>query len=312
MEFGSPKVILSVHDKTPDMRMLYVSSNIRNILQYEPEDILGQPAFTYIPNGNGQNYKSTIGLNTRHDMIVANIDVIARNGKPIHLRAIHFNCDNMAFNVTVTVPETVSKLRDKRGLNLERMGWHNTDTDDADCKKAGGVSGQRGFVLLGQQKKTQTTNKSVQACLVLKKQTASEEQRPDGPLVLFASNSFEHIIGVDSTDIQGVAFLSLVSTEDVAKAAMFLDRVAKIADIAIERFRLRVDSDVDASCSVSVEVMAAGSDKGAMLLFQMDKPRDIADKEELDMASGYMSLEDMISSDYNTTDVGESWNDMVS
>ncbi|KAJ1935085.1 hypothetical protein GGF37_006128, partial [Kickxella alabastrina] len=120
-----------------------------------------------------------------------------------------------------------------------------------------------------------------------------------------------HIIGVDSIDIQGVAFLALVSTEDVAKAAMFLDRVAKIADTAIERFRLRMDSDVDASCSVSVEVMAAGSDEGAMLLFQMDMPCDIADKEELDMASGYMSLEDMISSDYDTTDVDESWNDIV-
>ncbi|KAJ1899053.1 hypothetical protein LPJ66_002367 [Kickxella alabastrina] len=313
MEFASPQVILSVHDKTPDMRVLYVSSNIRNILQYEPEDILGQPAFTYIANGNGKNYKSTIGLNTRHDMIVANIDVLARNGKLIHLRVIHFNCDNMAFNVTVTVPETVSKLKDKRGLNLERMGWHNTDTDDVGCKKPGGMSGQHGFhVSLGRQKKPQTTNTSVQACLVLEKQRTSEDHRPDGPLVLFASNSFEHIIGIDSTDIQGVAFLSLVSTEDLAKAAMFLDRVAKLADTAIERFRLRVDSNVDASCSVSVEVMAAGSDEGAMLLFQMDRPRDIADKEELDMASGYMSLEDIISSDYDTTDVDESWNDMVS
>ncbi|KAJ1934127.1 hypothetical protein GGF37_006480, partial [Kickxella alabastrina] len=204
MEFASPQVILSVHNKTPDMRVLYVSSNIRNILQYEPENIIGQPAFTYIANSNGQNYKSTIGLNTRHDMIVANIDVLARNGNLIHLRVIHFNCDNMAFNVTVTVPETVSKLRDKRGLNLERMGWHNADTDDADCKRAGGVSGQHSFhVSLGRQKKTQTTNKSVQACLVLEKQTTFEDHRPDGPLVLFASNSFEHIIGVDSIDIQG-------------------------------------------------------------------------------------------------------------
>ncbi|KAI7825412.1 hypothetical protein BX661DRAFT_38059 [Kickxella alabastrina] len=70
-----PQVILSVHNKTSEIRVVYVSSNIRNILQYKPEDIVGHPAFSYIADGNSQKPRSIIGLNTRYDITIANVNV---------------------------------------------------------------------------------------------------------------------------------------------------------------------------------------------------------------------------------------------
>ncbi|KAJ1942310.1 hypothetical protein GGF37_003169, partial [Kickxella alabastrina] len=129
-------------------------------------------------------------------------------------------------------------------------------------------------------------NKSVQACLVLEKQTTSEDHRLDGPLVLFASNPFEHIIGVDSSDIQGMVFLSLVSKEDVSKVAIFLDKVAKTIDVLIEQFGLYMDFDNGLSRAVFIEAISAGSDEGAVLLRRMDSPQSDSDSENGENISG--------------------------
>ncbi|KAJ1898973.1 hypothetical protein LPJ66_002417 [Kickxella alabastrina] len=154
-------------------------------------------------------------------------------------------------------------------------------------------------------------NKSVQACLVLENQTTPEDHRLDGPLVRFASNPFKRIIGVDSSDIQGMVFLSLVSTEDVSKVAMFLDKVAKTVDILIGQFSLCMGFDNGFLQVVSIEAMSAGSDEGAMLLCRMDSPQSDGDSENGKNINGYTSLEDIISSDYNATDVGEHWSELL-
>ncbi|KAJ2377504.1 hypothetical protein GGI05_006861, partial [Coemansia sp. RSA 2603] len=118
-----------------------------------------------------------------------------------------------------------------------------------------------------------------------------------GPQVLFASRSFGKMIGVDTSDIQGSSFLSLVAPEDMVRASAFLERVASNMDVIVERLRMRVEQH-DAK---EAEVMAAGSDEGTILLCQMEKCGNVVD------SSGCLSLEELISSDPETSDVASDW-----
>ncbi|KAJ1760493.1 hypothetical protein LPJ77_006138, partial [Coemansia sp. RSA 2523] len=154
------------------------------------------------------------------------------------------------------------------------------------------------------------------ACLILVGSlTTSEENNPLGPTILFASNSFTHILDADVSDIQGMSFLSLVATQDTIKAARFLEKMTSPERIVLDRLKFSanpVDTDADGdgqSSEVTVEVLGAGSDEGAIILCQLDnasshRSRDINDDDEL---SGYMSLEDIITSDPESSDVSDMW-----
>ncbi|KAJ2888078.1 hypothetical protein FB639_000884 [Coemansia asiatica] len=127
------------------------------------------------------------------------------------------------------------------------------------------------------------------ACLVL--ETGSRE----GPRVLFASRSFSRIVGVETDEVQGLGFLTLVAPRDVTRASEFLEKVFVSMDVLVEQLAFVVGER-----EIVVEVMAAGSSEGAMLLCQMKAPDRTCDDEE-----GYLSLEDIISSDPETSDCAD-------
>ncbi|KAJ1959730.1 hypothetical protein GGI12_004184 [Dipsacomyces acuminosporus] len=97
-------------------------------------------------------------------------------------------------------------------------------------------------------------------------------------------------------------FLSMVTLEDITKAADFLDKALQTNVLVLERLRL-LENPIEneqqnfPKC-VSVEFMAMGSDDGAIMLCQLEQPKR-ADPCNND---GYLSLEDIISSDPGTSD----------
>ncbi|KAJ1856938.1 hypothetical protein GGH12_003390 [Coemansia sp. RSA 1822] len=157
------------------------------------------------------------------------------------------------------------------------------------------------------------------ACLILEGSlSTSEESNPLGPTILFASNSFTRILDVDICDIQGMSFLALIAAQDTIKAAGFLEKMSSPERIVLDRLRFLanpIDTDAEGaegdepSGQVTVEVLGAGSDEGAIILCQLDnacshRSRNINDDDEVD---GYMSLEDIISSDPESSDVSDMW-----
>lgn len=127
------------------------------------------------------------------------------------------------------------------------------------------------------------------ACVILERLG----ERPMGPRIIFASNTLERIAGVEASDIQDTSFLELVAARDVSRAAKFLGEVERSADIVLEHLTLRhADGD-----EVAVEVLAAGSDDGAILLCQQ-----LTNIRNSTMDGGCLSLEEMISSDPETSD----------
>ncbi|KAJ1795480.1 hypothetical protein LPJ56_007317 [Coemansia sp. RSA 2599] len=109
---------------------------------------------------------------------------------------------------------------------------------------------------------------------------------------------------MDSSDVQGTSFLALVKTEDMLKAAQFLDKVASSQTIVVERLQL-VSSGWADNRPVCIEVVAAGSDDGAILLCRTD--RLVGSTGRSDDGSGYTSLEDIISSDPETSGLSDAW-----
>ncbi|KAJ1959296.1 hypothetical protein GGI12_004408 [Dipsacomyces acuminosporus] len=139
-----------------------------------------------------------------------------------------------------------------------------------------------------------------QACIVLEDLKANNASGKPGARIIFTTDSINRILDVDSCDLQGMPFLSLVALEDTTRAANFLDKASNSNALALENLRLLVNplenGQLGYPKTVSVEFMAMGSDDGAIMLCQLKQP--VCD----DGNEGYMSLEDIISSDPETSD----------
>ncbi|KAJ2005457.1 hypothetical protein H4R26_001939 [Coemansia thaxteri] len=158
-----------------------------------------------------------------------------------------------------------------------------------------------------------STRKAPQACIILESLAEASETNAMGPRVLFASNSIDRVINADSSDVQGLFFLALVAAPDVAKAGRFLDRVMEADNIVIERLAMLADplgteEEGGSPRAVSVEIIAAGADDGAIMLCQLagSSGSRFASARD-DSSSGYMSLEEIISSEPETSDVADVW-----
>ncbi|KAJ2809362.1 hypothetical protein H4R20_000172 [Coemansia guatemalensis] len=149
-----------------------------------------------------------------------------------------------------------------------------------------------------------------------------------GPSVLYASPSFERIIGTETCDIQGKPFLSLVATQDTLKAGKLLKRMTESGNITTETLLLQfnpfedppthgdnygnhstAEGNVQAD-KVRVEIIGAGGDDGAVLMIQLQRLplyRGCSAVEDDHTEAMLMSLEDIISSDPETSDCADTW-----
>ncbi|KAJ1723653.1 hypothetical protein LPJ53_002036 [Coemansia erecta] len=276
-----PLAYIAVHDKTPMMRLLYASSNIREATQFTPSEVIGRPAFSFIKTRKVGEYKEDFGHHQSDSVVVRNTVVNAKDGTSVYMRIIHFSCDDIAFNVAMVYPDMVGlpgSAREARRRMIEQR-----------CRAQDTVY--------------RCSRRVIQACLVLERAEAVDSVSPLGARVVFASRSFELIAGTESSDVQGVAFLSLVATEDVARAAGFLERVAGERSVVIERLRFSRVCAGEQESHVLVEVMAAGSDDGAILLCRPISGLGAGRRS----GDGYMSLEEIISSDAETSDIADMW-----
>ncbi|KAJ1858231.1 hypothetical protein LPJ73_001934 [Coemansia sp. RSA 2703] len=257
-----PLAYIAIHDKTPVMRVLYASSSIRHILQFAPSDVVGQPALAFVNNVKATDYSEQFGRLTNDTVLASHMLVDNRQGTPVHLRIIHFSCDNLEFNVALAVPRAPRPP--------EAWAMHPVNP-----------------------------SRAVQACLVLESPTTAERFSSSGPRVVFASRSAERVVRVAVEDVQGVGFLELLAPEDVTSAAKFLERVAESASVEYIVLRFGVTD------AVAVEVLAAGSDDGALLLCRAT-PAD-GSRDGGGDGDGYMSLDEIISSDAETSDISSIW-----
>ncbi|KAJ2027592.1 hypothetical protein IWW57_002534 [Coemansia sp. S610] len=303
-----PTGFMGIHDKTPDMRIIYVTSSIRQVLGFEPSDVVGQTALTFIENGNADEYKEHFGEHSNDDsVLVTQVYIRANASAPVHIKLVSFSCDSLAFNVCFVRSDTPPTL-EHSPMRIELVRGSGLDE----------TSRQQSLLAAQRERNRRATivsgGRSIRACLTLD-YISERAENPMGPRILFASNSFDRIINADASDIQGLPFLLLVAPEDVAKAGRFLDKIKSASTIIIEHLLLLVNPLEESTGgertgprAVAVEIMAAGADSGAIMLCQLARVPISSIGEQSD---GYMSLEDIISSDPDTSDVGGMWNDVA-
>ncbi|KAJ1832892.1 hypothetical protein LPJ63_003177 [Coemansia sp. RSA 2711] len=329
-----PQSFVGVHDCTPDMRMLYVSSSIQRVLYFEPGEVIGQRSFSYLAYGTSREYVSICSPETGDSVTIFYAYITRLNAPPLYMRAVHFNCDGVGFNVCFVAPEpevsperlpfaiedSSAMLADEDDDYNERdaLSWsgrrpngrahrgHVGVVDSAEQSAPGrGHRRPRANSYLAQQINEIPRLPVLRACLVLSSFDAADGHSPMGPQILFASTTFDKIIGADTSDVHGLPFLSLVAARDVLKAARFLSRLPSAKTVALETllFRYCPFEDCARSELVEVEVMGAGSGNGgAILLCQFKHPGLKISKRNWDSDAAYMSLDRLLSTDADTSD----------
>ncbi|KAJ2358756.1 hypothetical protein GGF43_000596 [Coemansia sp. RSA 2618] len=176
----------------------------------------------------------------------------------------------------------------------------------------------------------------IKACMILNH--ARGEEHVHGPTVEFVTNTIGHIYSgdVDAHELVDRSFFSLVVPEDLAKAAAYMDSLIKVARPQLCSLRLVRRPIVDeqqvntgglansaggeaaaADEPIEIEVFGASSGDKIMLLCQrvrrnwkssvLANVNRHASFNDDDDDLPYMSLEDIISSDPDSSDLNDQW-----
>ncbi|KAJ2552372.1 hypothetical protein EV175_003336 [Coemansia sp. RSA 1933] len=323
-----PRAFVGIHDKTPAMRILYVSSGLYTILNTRPEEILGHEAHGFLPPDDGNTYQTTYGPLSQENVSQFYTSLTRSDGSPLHLRVIHFDCDGVALNACfVTDPDEHSSglassltIATNRAPDPANSGTHRVITSmplsNGTLNIARVIARRNAAAAANARQPGEGSSITRRACLIIDKVTESSERNPMGSRIIFASSSLSRITNTDPCSVEGTPFLSLVPPEDFIKTARFLEQVSKSNDVVIDCLRFTVLGDPTDHNSrrvssgspkaVDIEVMAAGSEDGIILLCQQSRCGRVLPGGAFD-SEGYLSLEEIISSDVESSDFPEHW-----
>ncbi|KAJ1957612.1 hypothetical protein GGI12_004976 [Dipsacomyces acuminosporus] len=299
-----PATYIGIHERSPGLPILYVTSSVRKALLYEPEDFIGHSVQEYVADtGDGLEFKNHNSAVTEDNVLMANVFTKTKIGTTVYVKSIAFACDNVNFVMATSYPDITIAHR-SGPLNVQRYKCIlSEDAIQNEQQASDGGSSARAVDV----NTVYSMRASFQACIVLE-DSHSSENGETGSNIVFVTSSIGRILDVDSCDLQDEPFLSLVAEEDKERAAAFLERSRYSDDLVLEHLSLLVNpveaGNSASAGSVAVELMAMGSDDGIIMLCQLARPRISQQADE----DGYLSLADIISSDPETSDFPESWN----
>ncbi|KAJ1954365.1 hypothetical protein GGI12_005804, partial [Dipsacomyces acuminosporus] len=251
-------------------------------------------------------FKEHYGTITDDNVLITNVHVKNKNNVPVPVRTIAFTCGNVNFHMGTTYPDSAHSQRggplsvQRFKCILSEAGNENTGGSSSNGSGNGGVDPSTAY-------SRRTTS---QACIVLNSVDPNDAGSDVGPKIIFSTDSINRILDVDSSDLHGLPFLSLVDAESSEKAAEFLQKALHSSELVLEQLGLLVspleESHLASPRSVAVEFMAMGSDDGIIMLCQLSRPKLGGN----DADGRYMPLEDIISSDPETSDFPDAWNIM--
>ncbi|KAJ1947004.1 hypothetical protein EC988_005468, partial [Linderina pennispora] len=92
---------IAVHDTSSEMRMLYISSNAKNIIDHEPSECIGRPISDFLTSECAISYTDKFASRTSDNITVGYITMYGPipNTDPFVIRIISFICDSIHFTV---------------------------------------------------------------------------------------------------------------------------------------------------------------------------------------------------------------------
>ncbi|KAJ1954297.1 hypothetical protein GGI12_005821 [Dipsacomyces acuminosporus] len=292
-----PDSFIFISDKTENTRILFVSRAVQDILYMDPEDMLGCnikdmiydercPDFPYNP--------STRSLTFDVVMVFANLNDCDNN--PVLARIISIDCGDCIFSIARTVATRPDSSHYKYSCQ---------NINDLRTPEEGRLTRRRRNIYTSQAP-------PAKACIML--ESIEDMWEAHGLRITFVTNTICTLIDIAGGDeIIGKPFLSIVATRDILKVAAFLDRLIENDEPELITFSiLQSPMDPRNKSTIKVVALGAGSSDGSLLLCRASdsppvSPSNPTMQTELGSDCGYLGLEEIISSDPDTSDCCDAW-----
>ncbi|KAJ2353356.1 hypothetical protein IWW50_001707 [Coemansia erecta] len=332
---------IAIHTCTTPLKLLYVSSGCRAALGMTPEFIIAQGGTHYIAD----SFENTDYSHVFADKQLADEDddsgeddqasafmmwlyINNADGTPVLQRILSFKAGNCV--VCVNTAYLDAPFNDHHELEVQaldgamrRMNITQERKTEAERQKNADANRRQQKYARVKYPKTAFVLENPTSIVI---ETQETGRRAEGPLIAFVTGSVTQLIDADTSDIIRYPFLKLVAPEDVLRVSEYIERLAEASDVQFEKFSLLqrpnvIEGDVfvsdEKNMRVVVESLGAAARDGIMMLL-----RKVGQKPPPTMATaglhlhttacdedsrGYVSLADIISSDCETTDVGELW-----
>ncbi|KAJ2609867.1 hypothetical protein H4S08_003866 [Coemansia sp. RSA 1365] len=362
-----PISYIVVFEREHPERIIFVSSNCQRVLGYTPDEMLGTSIISYSADNYAKHYSCQWPAdNPELSVTMMPHNLKRKDDSTVFAHTISFNCSGYIFTTINAFPEfgrvtlgesilyRLQHKTDYDGISkqitesrrLEKPA--TSDSVPSNVKKASSLSQDAAqnsidqMANLGYPQITKETLKHahvytarasrVKACVILNKPSNDIE----GPTIYFATNTISNIFNgnVDAHELVDMPFFSLVVSEDVTKAALFMDNLISAAHPQLCTLRLKCqpalcteNNNVTGSTnqlvsndSIDVEIFGASSDGKIMLLCQKNRRRKPTDSTLSEVRNpnniiedelSYMSLEEIISSDPESSDPGVQWHKIM-
>ncbi|KAJ2808097.1 hypothetical protein H4R20_001009 [Coemansia guatemalensis] len=256
-------------------------------------------------------------------------NIKSANGTPMFHKITAFKCDNCVIYIGVTYPEIrswdqkelVVQMLDgamqKVNMTQERLALADRRSENSTGGRRIGFRARCGSVSLT--KAAFVLESPNTACV---DNNTNMSNRQMGPLIAFVTDSVNRLVDADTSDLMGYPFLQLVAPEDVLYVSRFFQRLSDTTNVLFDTFSLLqkpyvIEGDVQVADKdnrrVVVECLGGAVQDGVVLLVRKLRTRaapvlnSLGDyvrplPRESNDENGYVSLEEILSSDPDTSD----------
>ncbi|KAJ2866475.1 hypothetical protein GGH94_001516 [Coemansia aciculifera] len=333
-----PVSYVSIYERDAPEIVLYVSANCRAVLGYEPEEMVGNSILDYSCDSHAKHYSCQWPAdNPELGVTMLPHNLRHKDGHKVFTHVTSINCSGHMFAIVTGFPE-LGEVQINESILYKLQ--YETEFDQGSATVVGNEEEAREATkedLLNPAHQPITKDSlrkanmytaracRAKACFVLCMQPSDSVASVQGPTIEFVTNSISSIFdgATDGYEIIGMPFFSLVAPADITKAAVYMDNLRTITrpqlcSLRLLRYPTGSSAVDDSESLVEVELFGAVSDNKTVLLCQKlrrrTKPssgRRAQALEEEDTELPYMSLEEIISSDPESTDIGDLWNELV-
>ncbi|KAJ1755053.1 hypothetical protein GGH19_003709 [Coemansia sp. RSA 1807] len=323
-----PLSYIVIFERASPENIIFASSNCEQVLGYTPHEMVGTSAMTYSADSHAKHYSCEWPAdNPELGVTMMPHNLRRKDGSSVYTHSIAINCSGYLFTVVNAFPELGHV---DLGESVLYKLQHETDFVQLDAEKASSeqlgcsdpvdlVSPALPVVTTESLRKAHvfTARASrIKACVIV-----DHSDDVNGPVIEFVTNTIGNMYSgdVDAHELIGRSFFSLLVASDVSRAATYLDSLIQNTRpqmCVLRLVRQPLDEPTDERGeSIEIEVFGASSGTKIMLLCQrVRRNRKLVasanrragfDNDDDDLP--YMSLEDIISSDPESSDLNNQW-----
>ncbi|KAJ2805468.1 hypothetical protein H4S07_004010 [Coemansia furcata] len=316
-----PVSYVTIYERDAPELVLYVSANSRLVLGYEPEEMVGHSVLDYSCDSHAKHYSCQWPAdNPELGVTMLPHNLRHKQGHKVYAHVTSINCSGHMFAIVTGFPE-LGDVQINESILYKLQYETEFDPNGVTVREEQSKEDilnppHRPITKDSLRKANMYTARAcrAKACFVLCMEL--EDALAQGPKIEFVTNSISKIYDgtTDGYEIIGMPFFSLVAPADITKAAAYMDSLRTSARPQLCSLRLlrHATDSSDNGSLVEVELFGAVSDNKTVLLCQKLRRRSNGRERGIEEDElPYMSLEEIISSDPDSTDIGEQWNEMV-